>query len=83
MSQSEFEDERDMKLLNKIDVKVRKHAKVVEVLEQRTRKLRREYFMRWNGVNGSLSWETRYGILNKTMVDDFDKQWDYAVKLKE
>ena len=34
--------------------------------------------MRWNGVNESLSWETRYGILNKTMVDDFDKQWDYA-----
>ena len=23
------------------------------------------------------------GILNKTMVDDFDKQWDYAVKMKE
>ena len=39
--------------------------------------------MRWNGVNESLSWETRYGILNKTMVDDFDKQWGYAEKLNE
>ena len=85
MSQSEFDfkDERDMKLLNKIDAKVRKHAKVVEVLEQRTRKLRREYLVRWNGVDESLSWETRYGILNKTVIDDFDKQWDYAEKLKE
>ena len=85
MSQSEFEfeDERDMKLLSKIDAKVRKHVKVVEVLEQRTRKLRREYLVRWNGVDESLSWETRYGILNKTMVDDFDKQWDYAEKLNE
>ena len=34
-------------------------------------------------MDGSLSWEIRYGILNKTMVDDFDKQWDYAEKLKE
>ena len=34
-------------------------------------------------MNGSLSWETRYGILNKTMVDDLDKQWDNAEKLKE
>ena len=36
MSQSEFdsEDVRDMKLLNKIDAKVRKHAKVVEVLNE-------------------------------------------------
>ncbi len=83
MSQSEFEDERDMKLLSKIDAKVRKHAKVVEVLERRTRKLRREYLVRWNGVDGSLSWEIRYGILNKTMVDDFDKQWDYGEKLNE
>ena len=84
MSQSEFEDERDMGLLSKIDVKVRKHAKVVEVLERRTtRKPRREYLVRWTGVDESLSWEIRYGILNKTMVDDFDKQWDYAVKLKE
>ena len=35
MSQSEFyfEDETDMKLLNKIDAKVRKHAKVVVVLK--------------------------------------------------
>ena len=75
---------RDMKLLNKIDVKARKHVKVVEVLERRTtRKLRRECLVRWNGVDGSLLWETRYGILNKTMVDDFDKQWDYAEKLKE
>ena len=32
-SEFEFEDERDMKLLNKIDVKVRKHAKVVVVLK--------------------------------------------------
>ena len=32
-SEFEFEDERDMRLLSKIDVKVRKHAKVVEVLE--------------------------------------------------
>ena len=73
-----------MKLLNKIDAKVRKHAKVVEVLERRTtRKLRREFLVRWNGVDGSLSWETRYGILNKTMVDDFDKQWDFAVKMNE
>ena len=44
-SEFDFEDERDMKLLNKIDAKVRKHAKAVEILEQRTRKLRREYFM--------------------------------------
>ena len=34
-------------------------------------------------MDGSLSWETRYGIQNKTMVDDFDKQWDNAEKLKE
>ena len=34
-------------------------------------------------VDGSLSRETTYGILNKTMVDAFDKQWDYAEKLKE
>ena len=33
-SECDFEDERDMKLLNKIDAKVRKHAKVVEVLER-------------------------------------------------
>ena len=72
-----------MRLLNKIDVKVRKHAKVVEILERRTRKHRREYLVRWNGVDESLSCETRYGILNKTMVDDFDKQWNYAEKLKE
>ena len=39
--------------------------------------------MRWNGVNESLSWEIRNGILNKTMVDDLDKQWDYAEKLNE
>ena len=83
MPRSEFEDVRDMRLLNKIDSKVRKHVKVVEVLKRRTRKVRREYLVRWNGVDGSLSWETRYGILNKTMVDDFDKQWDYAEKLKE
>ena len=83
MSQSEFEDEREMKLLNKTDAKVRKHAKLVDILEQRTRKLRGEYLVRWNGVDGSLSWETRYGILNKTMVDDLDKQWDCAEKLKE
>ena len=41
MSQSEFdsEDVRDMKLLNKIDVEVRKHAKTVEILEsQKTQK---------------------------------------------
>ena len=82
-SEFDFEDERDMRLLSKIDVKVRKHVKVVEILERRTRKLRREYLVRWNGVDESLSWETRYGILNKTMVDDFDKQWDNAEKLKE
>ena len=41
-----------MRLLNKFDAKVRKHAKVVEVLERRTRKLRREYLVRWNGVDG-------------------------------
>ena len=85
MSQSEFEfeDERDMRLLSKIDAKVRKHVKAVEILKRRTRKVRREFLVRWNGVDGSLSWETRYGILNKTMVDDFDKQWDYAEKLNE
>ena len=38
---------------------------------------------RWNGVNESSSWETRYGILNKAMVDNFDNQWDYAEKLNE
>ena len=83
MSQNEFEDERDMRLLSKIDAKVRKHVKVVEVLERRTRKVRREFLVRWNGVDGSLSWETRYCILNKTMVDDFDKQWDYVEKKNE
>ena len=85
MSQSEFdfEDERDMKLLNKIDAKVRKHTKVVEILKRRTRKVRKEHLLRWNGVDGSLSWEIRYSILNKTMVDDFDKQWNYGEKLKE
>ena len=82
-SEFEFEDVRDMKLLNKIDAKVRNHAKAVEILKRRTRKVRREYFVRWNGIDGSLSWETRYGILNKTIVDEFDKQWDYAVKLNE
>ena len=50
---------------------------------QRARKHRREFFVRWNGLDESLSWETRYGIQNKTMVDDLDKQWDYAEKLKE
>ena len=55
----------------------------MEVLERRTRNLRREYLVRWNGVDESLSWETRYGIPNKAMVDDFDKQWDYAEKLNE
>ena len=52
MSQSEFEfeDERDMKLLNKIDPKVRKHAKVVEILERRSRNLKRVFGeMEWNG----------------------------------
>ena len=34
-------------------------------------------------MDGLKTWETRYGILNKTMVDEFDKQWDYAEKLKE
>ena len=72
-----------MKLLNKINIEVRKHAKVAEILERRTRKLRREYLVRWSGVDGLKTWETRYGILNKTMVDEFDKQWDYAEKLKE
>ena len=28
-SEFDFEDERDMKLMNKIDAKVRKHAKVL------------------------------------------------------
>ena len=59
-SEYDFEDERDMNLLNKIDAKVRKHAKVVEVLERRTRKVRREFLVRWNGVDGSLSWEIRW-----------------------
>ena len=39
--------------------------------------------VRWNGVDGLKMWETRYGILNETLVDEFDKQWDYAEKLKE
>ena len=82
-SELDFEDERDMKLLNQIDVEVRKHAKVVEILERRTRKLRREYLVRWNGVDGPLSWETRYGIRNKAMVDKFDEQWDYAERSRE
>ena len=42
-SEFDFEDERDMNLLNKIDAEVRKHAKVVEVLERRTRNLKREF----------------------------------------
>ena len=79
-SEFDFENERDMKLLNKIDAEVIKHAKVVEILERRARKLRRLYLVRWNGVDGLKTWETRYGIRNKTMVDDFDKQWDYAEK---
>ena len=75
---------RDMKLLNKIDIKVRKHAKSCGGFrEGRTRNIRRDYLVRWNGVDGSLSWETRYCILNKTMVDDFDKQWNNAEKLNE
>jgi len=82
-SELDFEDERDMKLLNQIDAEVRKHAKVVEILERRTRKLRREYLVRWNGVDGPLSWETRYGIRNKAMVDKFDEQWDYAERSRE
>ena len=68
---------------DQIDVEVRKHAKVVEILERRTRKLRREYLVRWNGVDGPLSWETRYGIRNKAMVDKFDEQWDYAERSRE
>ena len=69
--------------MHKIDAKVRNHAKAVEILKRRTRKVRGECLVRWNGVDESLSWETRYGILNKTIVDDFDKQWDYAEKLNE
>ena len=36
MSQSEFEfeDVRDMRLLSKIDARVRKHVKAVEILEK-------------------------------------------------
>ena len=82
-SEFDFEDERDMKVLNKIDAEVRNHAKVVEILERRTRKLRRGYLVRWKGVDGLKTWGTRYGIQNKTMVDDFDKQWNHAERLKE
>ena len=32
-------------------------------------------------MDGSLSWDIRYGILNKTMVEDLDKQWDNAEEL--
>ena len=49
----------------------------------KNQKTQKRHLMRWNGVDESLSWETRYGIQNKPMVDDFDKQWDYAEKLKE
>ena len=49
MPQSEFEDERDMKLLNKIDAKVRKHAKVVEILESQKTQKRVFGEMKWIG----------------------------------
>ena len=65
-----------MELLNAIDKDVRKHTKVVEILERRTRKLRREYLVRWDNVKGPLSWESRYAIRNHAMVNRFDQQWD-------
>ena len=48
-SECEFEDERDMKLLNKIDAKVRKHAKVVEILESQKTQKRVFGEMEWSG----------------------------------
>ena len=70
------EDEEDMKLINAIDTEFRKHARVVEILDRRTRKLRREYLVRWDGVEGSLSWESRAAIRNSTMVNRFDKEFE-------
>ena len=49
MSQSEFDDERNMELLTKIDVKVRKHAKVVEILESQKTQKRVFGEMEWSG----------------------------------
>jgi len=69
-----------MKLINAIDAEFRKHAKVVEIIERRTRKLRREYLVRWDGVEGLLSWETRHAIRNSAMVDRFDKIWDQKLR---
>jgi len=84
MPQAELdqEDENDMKLINAIDRDVRKHAKVVEILERRMRNMRREYLVRWDGVNGPLSWESRYAIRNNELVKRFDIQADQLEKEK-
>jgi len=82
-SKLDVEDEQDMKLVNAIDTQFRKSAKVVEILERRMRKSRREYLVRWNGVEGPLSWETWHAIKNPAMVDTFDKMWDQKLKDEE
>ena len=85
MPQNELDedDSKDMELLNAIDQDVRKHTRVVEILERRTGNLRREYLVRWNNVRGPLTWESRYAIRNHAMVDRFDKDWDAKEKQRE
>ena len=81
--QLDKEDSKDMELLNAIDKDVRKHTKVVEILERRTRGLRREYLVRWDNVKGPLTWESRYAIRNHAMVNRFDQQWDAKERQQE
>jgi len=44
---------------------------------------RREYLVKWSGVTGPLSWETRHIIRNPATVNRFDKQWDAEEKQRE
>ena len=78
--QLDREDSKDMELLNAIDRDVRKHTKVVEILERRTRGMKREYLVRWDNVKGPLTWESRYAIRNHAMVNRFDQQWEAREK---
>ena len=75
-SQLDEEDAHDMELIAGISQEVRKHNKVVEILERRIRGHRREYLVKWNSSSGPKSWETRFSIKNPQLVDGFDKKWD-------
>jgi len=75
-SQLDEEDSRDMELVNCINQEFNKRNKVVEILERRMRKMRREYLVRWNNPSGPKTWESRHAIKNPALVDRFDKLCD-------